>query len=556
MAKKKKKTDPTDELSCCMAKEGYIIKVVSGEKTPEQIAQEKQTAERDYYLRWLAKKTKNCSGPQIILQKRTLNTAGVIRIALRDIPFNKLSATLYFFCRDMEYTQLARRYESQIELASIDPEKFTKGLHKFYNETAKMLERDGTFHIFAEFLSNGILHYDGVKQLEMDEECIAVQDSYMSLLMQQADYLRPNKFDLDVRICGQTTAGEIMTAPDFIPYSDVAADEAYDRLNEAGENASAQLLDRYLCEAFKKRGMNVSGLSEFDYLNERDKNFATQMYALIPYINEYSYDIVPSAQNVFLLLAPTFLTIVFGERYQTDELEVMLKKRVRTLPANGQTFEFKYAEGTSAAFYIGLFKEIFYNDSIVMLYKILTAAGEITGFYNTKTGLFFSPLCIGEKRVSDEAARLKRFVLFLYASLVTRQGDEMRANMCSYLQLGIPDDFDDPPDFTQKNYEFIAYGIGGKLRDVYHPDKDGEHRPTGPRAGNEAYEAKPTSIQGFIRRVADGRKPSQEAIDRAAQLGFDLGPDETYVQPFIRNSWKKKQATEEEKPKSSKKKRK
>ena len=247
MAKKKKKTDPTDELSCCMAKEGYIIKVVSGEKTPEQIAQEKQTAERDYYLRWLAKKTKNCSGPQIILQKRTLNTAGVIRIALRDIPFNKLSATLYFFCRDMEYTCLLYRQ---------------------------------------------------------------------------------------------------------------------------------------------------------------------------------------------------------------------------------------------------------------------------------------------------------------------RQGDEMRANMCSYLQLGIPDDFDDPPDFTQKNYEFIAYGIGGKLRDVYHPDKDGEHRPTGPRAGNEAYEAKPTSIQGFIRRVADGRKPSQEAIDRAAQLGFDLGPDETYVQPFIRNSWKKKQATEEEKPKSSKKKRK
>ena len=82
--------------------------------------------------------------------------------------------------------------------------------------------------------------------------------------------------------------------------------------------------------------------------------------------------------------------------------------------------------------------------------------------------------------------------------------------MYSYLQLYIPDEIDEPRDFTHKNYEFIAYGIGGKLRNVYHPDKDGEYRPTGPRAGNEAYEATPTSIQGFIRRVADGRKPSQE----------------------------------------------
>ena len=532
------------------------MRVVSDEKTQEQIEQEEQTAERDYYLRWLMKKAKNCSGPQIILQKRTLNTAAVIRIAVRNIPFNKLSATLYFFCRDMEYTQLARRFESQIELASIDPEKFTKGLHKFYNETAKMLEREGMFHIFAEFLSNGILHYDGMKRLEMDEESIAVQDSYMSLLMQQADYLRPNKFDLDVRVCGQTTTGEIMTAPDFLPYADVAADEALDKLNEVGESANAQLLDRYLCEAFKKRGMNVSGLKEYEYLNERDRSFATQMYALMPYINEYSYDLVPGTKDTFLLLVPTFLTIAFGERYQMDELEAMLKKRVRTLPANGQTFEFKYLNGTRGAFYEGLFKEIYYNDSIVLLYKVLTAAGEITGLYNTKTGLFFSPLCIGQKKVSDEAARLKRFILFLYASLVTRQGDEMRANMYSYLQLYIPDEIDEPRDFTHKNYEFIAYGIGGKLRNVYHPDKDGEYRPTGPRAGNEAYEATPTSIQGFIRRVADGRKPSQEAIDRAAQLGFDLGPDETYVQPFIRNSWKKKQVTEEEKSKIPKKKRK
>lgn len=552
----KKKTDQTDGASLRMVREGYILKVEKDEKTPEQIANERELAEREYYLRWLMKKAKNGSGPQLILQRRTLDTAGAIRMALRNIPFNKLSATLYFFCKDMEYTQLARRFESQIELASIDPEKFTKGLHRFYNETVKMLERDGTFHVFAEFLSNGILHYDGMKQLEMDEECIAVQDSYMSLLIQQVDYLRPNKFDLDVRVCGQTTSGEIMTTPDFIPYFDVAGNEAYDKINALGGQASPQLLDLFLHESCKKYGMEVSGLKEYEFFSERDKNFATQMYALLPYINEYCYDIVPTAENAFLLLAPTFLTIVFGERYQTDELEAMLKKRARTLPANGQTFEFKYADGIAAAFHKGLFKETFHNDSIVVLYKISTAAGEITGFYNTKSGLFFSPLCVGEKRVSDEAARLKRFILFLYASLVTRQGDEMRANMYSYLQLYIPDEIDEPRDFTHKNYEFIAYGIGGKLRDVYHPEKDGEYRPTGPRAGNEAYEAAPTSIQGFIRRVGDGRKPSQEAIDRATQLGFDLGPDETYVQPFIRNSWKKKQVPEEEKTKIPKKKRK
>ena len=72
MGKKKKKTEQADGPSLRMVREGHIMRVVSDEKTQEQIEQEEQTAERDYYLRWLMKKAKNCPGPQIILQKRTL----------------------------------------------------------------------------------------------------------------------------------------------------------------------------------------------------------------------------------------------------------------------------------------------------------------------------------------------------------------------------------------------------------------------------------------------------------------------------------------------------
>lgn len=89
------------------------------------------------------------------------------------------------------------------------------------------------------------------------------------------------------------------------------------------------------------------------------------------------------------------------------------------------------------------------------------------------------------------------------------------------------------------------YGRGGRLRNVY----DGTEA-TGKggyaRKGDEAYEESPRAIQGFIRKVGEGRTPSREAVEYAEALGYSLAPDETYVRPFIRRVLRLRQKPDRE----------
>lgn len=76
---------------------------------------------------------------------------------------------------------------------------------------------------------------------------------------------------------------------------------------------------------------------------------------------------------------------------------------------------------------------------------------------------------------------------------------------------------------------------------MYHPERnESVSSPTGKRAGNDKYGSEEKAIQGFIRRVGAGKSPSLEAVARAEALGYELAPNETYVQPFIRRVLKLK----------------
>lgn len=87
------------------------------------------------------------------------------------------------------------------------------------------------------------------------------------------------------------------------------------------------------------------------------------------------------------------------------------------------------------------------------------------------------------------------------------------------------------------------YGKGGKLLNMYRPEKNATvSSPDAKRAGSDKYESEQKAIQGFIRRVGAGKTPSEEAVARAKALGYDLAPDETYVQPFMRRVLKLKKA--------------
>ena len=84
------------------------------------------------------------------------------------------------------------------------------------------------------------------------------------------------------------------------------------------------------------------------------------------------------------------------------------------------------------------------------------------------------------------------------------------------------------------------FGRSGKLQNVYAAIDEVEEK-YGARKGSDKYESEERSIQGFIRKVGQGRTPSEQAVEYARALGYDLEPDETYVRPFIKRVLRLKQ---------------
>lgn len=56
-------------------------------------------------------------------------------------------------------------------------------------------------------------------------------------------------------------------------------------------------------------------------------------------------------------------------------------------------------------------------------------------------------------------------------------------------------------------------------------------------AGDDRYETKVKRISGYIRKLPDGQKASEQAVTLAQSLGYDLAENETYVQPFEQSNW-------------------
>lgn len=93
------------------------------------------------------------------------------------------------------------------------------------------------------------------------------------------------------------------------------------------------------------------------------------------------------------------------------------------------------------------------------------------------------------------------------------------------------------------DYSVEVYNHAGKLINTYKRDGGTAvgQGSAAKRAGADAYVMEVKPIQGFVRKVGMGRRPSAEAVARGIALGYDLAPDETYVQGFFRATYKIKE---------------
>ena len=460
---------------------------------------------------WWRRVTKKANGkplPLIILQTRTLSTAVEILEWIQDMPFNKLSMSLYFYCQDVGMKEFTRAYEAQLELAGANPEKFAMGLHRFYNEMAHKIQKENQYDLFFEF------YYRCVRlRIRNEDEKIdaTVSTAYQNLLIQQLEYLRPNKFDFRTFVAGRKTTGEILVREDPFPTFDLPIYELRSAFEQGKKFENAE---EHLYEMYRKAGYEIYNADDQMRIVAQDKIHTTTCCTLLPFINEYTFDILPKTiYNANSDIIHKILTWV-----DLDTIKADLKHRKRTLPTNGVRITFSGTEIISEI----LFKEILWDNSFYMLYRISTSNGDLSGVFETRDSFFYS---IFQTSVGHEylTAGVESLVLFCYATQVLG-GEYNLEKINRFISVQGCD-----------RLTATGYGQGGRLRNVYdgvQPKREGD------------YVAGETSIQGYIRKLPAGQKASQEAKELAESLGYDLESNETYVRPFIRQVFRLKERTE------------
>lgn len=470
---------------------------------------------------WWKKLNKKLDGkpqPMQILQKRTMNTALAVLENLDGIPFTKLSMSLYFYCQDLKMSEFTHQYENQLELAGANPEKFVFQLHKFFNEISIKIKKEDLYSEFFEF-------YYRCVRLRLEHENKSIEDrvivAYLNLLTQNIEYLRPSKFDFSTIVAGRKTTGELMTARDIFPDLDLAGYDIAKDLSDGKLKGDPTLA---ILKAYHKYGYPIKNMDDLQIITNVDKIQTTTTTTLLPFINEYTYDILP--QKPFTTKASAFDDI--STTLDFKELKQLLTKRKKTLPSNGVTITFQ----DNPLFQKLLLKEIYFDNSIFLLYRLTTKEGDLSGFYDTK-GKFFYTILVEYYENPTVAPTFASLILYLYGCYTLNNTDFQLPKVSTYFSIK------DSP-------ELKAEGIlqGGKVKNVYDPNK--EHSIGTARKGNEDYETETKSIQGFIRRVPEGKHPSEHAILLAESLGYDLTPNETYVQPFIKQVFKLKRKETQE----------
>lgn len=330
------------------------------------------------YYRKELKKEDSKPGPAQIILSRTFSSAIHILAVLRDVPFRDLTMGAYLLYKDEPFEELSRMYSSQLELAAVDEENFVFSLHSFYNNVVNMIRKERRFKELFSFMGR----IEGVSRGKIGEIRGEVLDAYNSIVLQTLEYIRPNKFDLDICTYGISTEGELLAGPYPYAYSDIPPSKIQ-RMQFMGEPipSRAEMLRMY-----KDVGIEVSSEQDLSVLEQAQRIHCATANALLPYINEYTFDIAPTTpfncRHIPFdgLFYPTIDTYLLSQQ---------LKASTVHLPANGVMFVPEDPREYLKSIFL---KETNSDDETVLLYRIDTTDGPMSGFYNVTTGVYFSML--------------------------------------------------------------------------------------------------------------------------------------------------------------------
>lgn len=476
--------------------------------------------EFDLHYKYHKRAAKRKAGKPAVIQiimERTFNSAYWILDTIKDIEFTKLIFNVYYVCKDISFREIVKLYDAQLELAGIDPDKFVFGLHRFYTSVSKKMRKEGKFREFAEF-AGAVMRMKDEKRDELDERVI---DAYLSLVMQTLEYIRKDQFDLTQCTYGISTDGELLVGKYPYPYSDLPATE-YQEIVYSGKAPKTKVENLLLMrKIYKKYGFEINSLEDLHILETTQRTHVNTMMALFPFINEFTFDIVPQDcyNTIFAPLAGMICLLS-----NLDILKDKLRHRNRTLPINGVEFKIDDAPGELKRV---LLKEVLYNDRVHLLYRIDTINGDVAGYYDTSSKYFYS--VTRDVNIPGPLRNITALILTLYATQVLSNISIKNVSKL-FINGGKP-------------LEIKAYGSGGKLKNVYQREKG-----YGMVRDLSHYEKEDRHINVIIRKLPEGQQASEEAKALAAQYGYELEEGQTFVRPFIKQVFIGKDRKSEIKP--------
>lgn len=437
----------------------------------------------------------------------TFNTACQVLDRIRDVPPHEAVMSVFVYCRDEKYRFISKEFEACFELASLAPDEFVDRLHSFYNNFVAKMKKPGMLEAFSEFMGIFMRLRFTKNNHHINPNVIL---AYTDLILQAFDYLRKPKLNTSDVVIGVSLKDEPLMIKD-----------RYQHLNLAIlEWTAAFLLEQRLLPEtpfFQRYGFSVTGQEDIAAIGRQARIFQNIRGALMPYINEYTFDILPTNHHNGDI---TYLTLC-DTRLKAEDLMDKLSRRRRTLPTNGVWVKFD----DPTEYYIDLLlKEVAREDTVVLLWKVQSSVGDFSGYYDTAEKYFYS---IAIEGANDKFTNfLASLVLYYYAVAVLDDEEYTDARSKEYFKNFI---YDIPGK---------SYGMAGKLKNTYNPDAEG--KSVGPRKGSDDFDSRERAINGYVRKLPAGQTASESAIEKAKKLGYDLNPDETYVSCFIKNVFYRK----------------
>lgn len=437
-----------------------------------------------------------------ISKLRTNATANAILDNLKGVSVDKVITELFIYSEDEISTQLIKRFEAILISALTNPVKFKENLHSKYKEVTSFIKENNLYSDFFEF---SYLIYSSFHQKDMSKDILF---AYQNLIIQQYDYFcNPGEI-----VYGVLSDGELLIKDEPFPKIDYPFYKMKNNKNFSLEK---------LLNEFKKIGYNFNDIKDYEIMLSNDQTITNMTYVMSYFINDQTIDISP---NKYIL--PSFGINTLRIWKETDFYLKRLKERNYLLPPNGVIGIYKNSGDISEI----LFKELFIDDRMFLLYKISNSKGEsISGFFDTKIQFFYSIF----KDTSGEIeyhSFIENFILENYCHLTTIVEIDRKRNFA----LKVVEDIEDEDLFLFENQPAVQYSYehnikdgssGGKRLSLYSKDK---------------YRQVNISINPYIRKLPMGASASEEAIAFAKEMGYALSSDETFVRPFKRKSYQLK----------------